>query len=626
MTLLSIFIILAFFLFANLTTVIISKQKFGKCLPITLMITAFSLYFSQIIFKTFNIGFYFMIIYSMLSIFYIIYKRKDNKLLNIIKENYFTNAFYAFIMVIIIVSIFDLNRVYSHWDEYSHWGEMLKEMIRLDKFYSVSSSVLQAHKDYPPLLQLFELFIIKLCGEYKETFAIVAVHLLELSLFVSIIPESNNKRKTIVVGTIFSSLLIFLTTLFFDLHGIINSIYNDYFMAVLVAYSLISIFFFEDKKSLFSLINIGMSSTFLLLTKQIGISLYLMILFMYFGILFLEKDKQKKILTKSNIIIMLKICFIIIIIPILSWGYWNNYVKSINIDSQFNISDIEVTKLYKIYQGSYGRDDQKIAATKFIDFIEFENLTTSHIQLSYIQAIILGLFLIYILYSRNKKMFTKKKLYLLLLTLFIGAVGYAFVMWNTYIFCFKDIEAINLASFDRYMSTYILIILYCVIMLFIYSCIFNKNIKPLVYAAIVLFFLTNPAKISFIEPDLRKNEKQIFEIHADIIKKDIETNSKVFIVAEDSEGEYQYYVKYYANPIITNLRNFNWPVGENINYEEYYNSIKNYISEYDYLYIANTNNEFIEKYDFVFDEKIKNQQLYKIEKKENNEYDLVLIN
>ena len=57
-----------------------------------------------------------------------------------------------------------------------------------------------------------------------------------------------------------------------------------------------------------------------------------------------------------------------------------------------------------------------------------------------------------------------------------------------------------------------------------------------------------------------------------------------------------------------------------------FNSIKNYISEYDYLYIANTNNEFIEKYDFVFDEKIKNKQLYKIEKKENNEYDLVLIN
>ena len=160
MSLLTLLVILSFFLLANLTTVIISKHTFGKCLPLTLMSTAFSLYFSQIIFKTFKIGFYFMLAYSLFSIIYILYKRKDNKLLTKIKETYFTNGFYAFVIVTIIVSIFDFNRMYSHWDEYSHWGEMLKEMIRLYKFYSVSSSVLQVHKDYPPLLQLFELFLI----------------------------------------------------------------------------------------------------------------------------------------------------------------------------------------------------------------------------------------------------------------------------------------------------------------------------------------------------------------------------------------------------------------------------------------------------------------------------------
>ena len=118
----SFLIILAFFLLANLTTVIISKHTFGKCLPLTLMSTAFSLYFSQIIFKTFSIGFYFMTIYSFFSIFYIIYKRKDNKVLKKLKETYFTNGFYAFIIVIIIVSLFDFNRMYNQWDEYSHWG------------------------------------------------------------------------------------------------------------------------------------------------------------------------------------------------------------------------------------------------------------------------------------------------------------------------------------------------------------------------------------------------------------------------------------------------------------------------------------------------------------------------
>ena len=172
MGIISFLSILSYFLLANLSTVIISNKKFGKCLPLTLMSLAFLLFFSQIIFKTFSIGFYIGIVYALLSIVYLFYKRKDKKILKEVKENYLTPSFYSFITILILITILDFNRTYSHWDEFSHWGEMLKEMIRTDKFYSATTSVLQAHKDYPPILQLFELYVIKLGGVYKESIAI----------------------------------------------------------------------------------------------------------------------------------------------------------------------------------------------------------------------------------------------------------------------------------------------------------------------------------------------------------------------------------------------------------------------------------------------------------------------
>ena len=625
MGLVSYFVILVYFLMANLTTVIISRKTFGKCLPFTLMLSAFLLFFSQIIFKTFNVGFYFGVVYSLFPLFYLVYKRRDKKLLGKIKENYLTVSFYSFIVIFSLITIYDFNRTYSHWDEWSHWGEMLKEMIRNDKFYSVASSVLQAHKDYPPLLQLFELFVIKLCGTYKETYAIVSLHMLELSLFISVLPERKTRKMiSNIMGSIGIFFIFFLTTIFFDLHGIVSSIYNDYFMAVLVAYSLSIVFFSSDRKSLFTLVNLSIASSFLLLTKQIGLTLYLMVLFFYFVSLFLDRDK--KIINKKNIKFFIKVLLILLVIPLLLLSYWNNYVKTVNIPSQFNTSDIKLSKLYSIYMGRSGRNDQKIAASNFITSITTQSISTSYIQMTYIQAILLGLFLLYVIYIKNKDLIKKNKIYLLLITLSIGALGYAFVMWCTYIFCFRDTEAIYLASFDRYMSTYVLVVMYFAIMLLIYCCYRENKINNIIYVAIILFLMTAPSKISYLTPNIIKKDKSIYEVNAEIIREHVKDNAKVFIVAEDSSGEYQYYVKYYANPIITNMKNFNWPTDDDTDYYDYYNSIKDKIKNYDYLYIASVNDKFKENYEFVFDGEIKQHQLYKIEKEKDKNYKLVLIN
>ena len=621
MNLISFFCVCIYLLLANLTTVIICNKTFGKCLPLTMMIQAFILYLSQMIFKTFNIGFYIAIIYALISVIYIIKNRKSKTILKKIHNNFITNSFYFFIIVLIFFSIFDFNRVYTHWDEFSHWGEMLKEMIRTDKFYSSSLSVLQVHKDYPPIIQLFELFIIKLFGSYKECYAIFALHLLELSLFTFLIDDSIKlDKKNLIIGTFFTILLIFLSIILFDLHGIVNSIYIDYFLAFLVAYILITIFLSKDKTSIFTLLNIGISSSFLLLTKQIGISLYAMIIFFFFICLIMDNKKIK--ISKGNIIILLKIVFLIIVIPILLLLCWNNYIKRLNIDSQFNVSDIKISELYNIYKGNSGTEEQRTTAINFINALKDYNLTVSYIKLSYFQAIILGLFLIYLLAKKSKKVFDSKRINLLIITLALGSLGYAFVMFTTYVFCFNGVEALELYSFDRYMSTYILIVVLSYIMLLTYLCYKKNVVKYIIYSTIILSLIVPTSKFYNLIPKLNKNSKNIYEENAEIIRKNVKGNKKVFILAQSTSGDYQFFIKYYANPIVTNLNNYNWP---NDNTKEYYKSIKKDIIKYDYIYIANVNDNFNTNYKFVFNNDVQNGQLYKIDKESDNKYKLILV-
>ena len=106
-----------------------------------------------------------------------------------------------------------------------------------------------------------------------------------------------------------------------------------------------------------------------------------------------------------------------------------------------------------------------------------------------------------------------------------------------------------------------------------------------------------------------------FEKMAKEIESNTKKGTKIYIIAEDSVGDYQFYIKYYLDDKTTNLNYFNLPTKDIDNYEDYYNdNIKDYIHQFDYLYLAKLNDEFKEKYQFLFDnDKIEEGNLYKIE-------------
>ena len=307
MRFLSLIIILFYILLINFSSVVYFQKKFEKTIVFSLLLPAFFLYYSQFLFKTFNVFYLFIILYILLSFMLLLMKKRS---LKDSLSNYFTSGFLCFLILVVLFFIYDFNRVFSRWDEFSHWGMMLKEMLRTDRFYSEINSVLQAHKDYPPILQLYELSWLKFAGEYKESYSIFSLHILIYSMILPVFSFSKKDKKRILYF-ILSICSLYIVTLLFDVHNIINCIYNDYFMAMITAYLLFTIITSDNLLDLYTIFIISIMGSTLVLAKQIAITLYLMVVFLYF-LCVIKKYKNNFNVQKISFLIMM-----LVLIPFL---------------------------------------------------------------------------------------------------------------------------------------------------------------------------------------------------------------------------------------------------------------------------------------------------------------------
>lgn len=597
-----------YFLLANASMVIITKKPFGKVLPLTFILNILILLISGLVFSTFNIGFIINILFALYSFYYLV-KNKDKR--DEFKKNYLSNGFYAFIVLFIIAFLFDFNRVFSHWDEYSHWGEMVKEMFRLDKLYSVEDSVLQAHKDYPPGISIFELFWCKLMGGYRESTLITSLHIFEFSLFIPAISEKIKFKnvKSLVINSIIGIVLIFVSISFFDLHGVINSIYTDYIMAIILAYAIFTIIFEKKLLSNYFIFSLSLVSILMMLTKQMGLPFYMMIMYVYIIKIIYNKEFNKE--NKKQFI---KVLLYTIILPLLVWKGWDLYVSSMYTLQQFKLSDIKLSKLYGIIKGTQGEVYQITAANNYLKALKEVNISSSVVSLTYIKSIFLALILMYITYRYGRKYIDKKDFLNLESIIIFGSIGYAFIMLTLYVFNFGEIEGPNIASYDRYMDTYLIFCVSLIIMIFIriFSIEYKKRkFNLLLLITLIIFIFIDGVHADKYKPVLKHDSINIYERCANVINK-YTKDKNVYIIAQDSVGDFQYIVKYYANPINVNLKYFNLKK-ENVS-DEYRNKIKNKILKYDYLFLARSDDKFKENYGSLFENEddIKNECMYEI--------------
>lgn len=320
---------------------------------------------------------------------------------------------------------------------------------------------------------------------------------------------------------------------------------------------------------------------------------------------------------------------IALIIPFVLWLMWGSMVEGET--QQFELSSISLSEFIKVLMGK-GEVWQSTAAQNYVTAIGTTNITTSYIQLSYVQGIVLFVGLAWLVWWVFRKRLVKKEMIFIVGLLVLGAIGYAVTMMVLYTSSFGPDEGPRLASYDRYMGTYLMILMLTIVMIVIWQATELRKRKIIYAMALILIVINSPAAGNRLYPMI-KHRGTIYDKYATIadeLKNVVGEETKVFLVTQ-KEGPvrgYQFFLQYYATPIsldwphqeIQGRPIASWPVNKEADAEEFYEGIEDDIEKHDYLYVSDVDEIFKDKYCKVLKIcPVVDGNVYRIVKDENGE-------
>lgn len=92
-------------------------------------------------------------------------------------------AFVAFALLAVCSAVFTKNRALVVWDEFSHWALVVKNMFYLDAFGTSEGSTV-VFRSYPPSIALFEYYFVRSAGRFTEGALFFSKDVLSFALFM----------------------------------------------------------------------------------------------------------------------------------------------------------------------------------------------------------------------------------------------------------------------------------------------------------------------------------------------------------------------------------------------------------------------------------------------------------
>ena len=584
---------------------------FNKNIEKTIIFYIFSSIILVYIFGTLGIlkfGVYTFIIISIgLGITEIILfcKNKDKKEFC---KNIFTPGLLIFFILNVIILFFERERMFTNWDEFTHWGSSIKAMFELNKLYVCKDSSL-LFKSYPPAMSIFQYIFVAIKGEFIEYYAYYAYVILCLSMVISIIPKLKWKN---VIG-ISLVVIICICTPVFIYNDFYNSIYIDAALGLTFGFLISKILSVKEKYEVFDIVLICMTTFILVLLKDTGIFLAVISSIIFFiDILFIKKEKtdSKKEIGKKILISLLPLLSLI-----LAKVLWSFLIKINNVEVMFSNSyDIKgIINLIFNKDTTY----RQTVCSKFIKKCFEYKIFNSIISLNIVQLLIISV-LAFTIIAKSKE--NKKRYWFIVSSLSVGTIIYLFGLMITYAYKFSEFEALDLASFDRYVKIYFESLFFVFI-----SVLSNKkidNLKIGIIAMIILMFSPIQGMYNLHSSCVEtKKVRDGYSQRVESLKENIDKNSKIYFI-DKSNPDYGYTYWIYRYSLVPNQFSSHTKINttaKESNVDRYtiylsFNDFKNQIlNEYDYVYIENIDDAFIEEYGSMF-ENITARSLYKVNK------------
>lgn len=617
MTLILIFLIL---LSPSIFYIIKHNKTFEKILPLTIFSIILIIYVFGLL-NLLKLGFYIVIMLSL--IYYILsikelYKQKNFK--NLLKK-LFTPGFVIWCIFYFLLFLFYKNRMLANWDEFTHWGDVVKMMYN-NNVFSTNPISLSAAKTYPPNMAIWQYFFqVMKNSNFSEYYLFISYQLFALSLFLPFLKnvkwKDYYKILIIILVIILSPILIF--------KNYYATIYIDAVLGMMFAHTL-ALIFTNKEYDKFSIIQIGLSLFTLTLLKDVA-PLFSLICWGAIVVDIIFVKRNYKYIKKTHFKIFLKKIYPIFVFLFIIFGAYFSWKLNIVFSSEVGKSG-NVSNIQTIIKNILSNDDSYMKSV-VLNYINALSNYKIFIGFNvYVFSIIMILFC-YLIHQQEKN---KYKSRITILILFAGELLYIFIMLLLYLMKFSEYEATILASYDRYIGIYLNAILFFVIFLIIN----NKNNEKIGKNLLILisFIIINIpinnflSMICYNRNDIQNtiNNRQEYIRSYNMIKNKIGENkkSKIYIIVQNSDGLDKWILKYSIRDILSGVNDsdyWSWSLGEkysdgdlwtkNIDSNEWMDEL---IKNYDYVFLFRVDEPFIKKYGNLFDnnKNIRDNELYKV--------------
>ncbi len=607
----------------------IFRHRFEEAVPVSVMSMTVVVYILTYIFD-FNIAVGIMACIILLGIICLILKIQKGRWENW-KQDLFTPGLAILLLLMAFLLWINRNRGVMLWDETSHWAMMVKETLRTGDFYCTNASTLLAHKDYPPMICMFESLYCRLSGGYQEGYVYTALQLLELSFFFPFLSITRSDR-TKPVGTLrrYTGLGVVLIMMIFGVvfcgipaNFFYASLYEDVVLALEFCYGSLIIYRLTQETVLLStkedsmkksarttrvylVTNLTLVFAFLLMTKQMGIIFFALLILYYVASQLCNKIRMRELA-------------ILVTAPVLLYITWKIRIQQYGLanQAQFQISDLRITDLLGIIFGKSGEQWQIQAAHNYLQALWNVELHHYGIPCSYLLLVVAFLILFAVVSLLLYKLHIQARLLLPTGILGLGAIGYGAIMLMMYTFSFGPEEGPVLASFDRYMNTYIFIMWMSFLLLMTYIFVMHFSDRGIFVLGVLmalglLFYIVVQKQWDRITaPATYQSMNDVYQENAAYLETNTPDDARILFI-DTSLDEYHFRYQCYALRYLTTPRIYQPQDWRSRMERASIAEMKQELTQWDYVYFIHVDESWTDSYGSLFNQDIHNGLLYQL--------------
>lgn len=517
------------------------------------------------------------------------------------------------------------------WDEF-FWGQFAKFIHEYGHFWHLGDAVLSSHAIYPPMVAISQNIFMPF-GVFNEE-AMFFANLLPIICVLTYVFDSlvqKITKKSFLQFVITTSLIYWAYFYFCFFNFKLSFATADHAMAMI--FTTILLFLYENRNSQAPFSFLLPTLFFLTLYKTTG----LLLAASSIAILLLPKfirtfQEKKKILIKNNFFLIIIFSFIIC----LAYFSWDKYVQTAyNLSSEPTKQKVSVLKKVQLNKNFYLQVTTNFTNALFNKSLNYRmGVTRRFPQLSSLVFwFACVIFLQFIVVISSKKKPKKQEFYIFFLLLNI-----CFILWILFhlciwLFVFSEYEGLALASYERYLNTFLVAVF--IFSIYLLSKKSLKSKKVFIFLMMASLFLNLnfciTKKSVFIGPRFfRESNRDSQAVLAEKVKKVLnESSAKIWFVSQKSNGYEAMIFRYEMSPKYS-VQAGGWSLGikyypediwtVNLSAAGFQDSLlgKDDASNilYDYIVLGKVDQQFQEQYGMIFSEKTSSETLWQLQ--ENN--------